>query len=72
MSFDKIARAVPAFRCRHTAASGAQALRQVFDRIGMTPAVFGFRAFTRLKQLQHLLETGQMDENFFMRAQAAA
>jgi nucleoside-diphosphate-sugar epimerase len=72
VSFDKIARHVPAFRCRHTAATGAAELRAVFERIGMTPALFGFRAFTRLRQLQYLLETGQMDENFFMRAQAAA
>ena len=72
VSFDKIARMLPAFQCRHTAASGAQELREVFERIRMTSATFGFRAFTRLKQLHHLLETGQMDENFFMRAQEAA
>ena len=72
VSFDKIARMVPAFRCRHTAATGAAELRDVFDRIDLTPAMFGFRAFTRLKQLHHLLETGQMDENFFMRSESAA
>jgi hypothetical protein len=39
----------------------------------MTPEVFQFRAFTRLTQLHHLLATGQMDDNFFMRpAEAAA
>jgi nucleoside-diphosphate-sugar epimerase len=72
VSFDKIRHAVPAFRCRHTAASGAEELRRVFERIGMTAPVFAFRGFTRLKQLQHLIETGRMDENFFMRAEAAA
>ena len=72
VSFDKIARVLPEFRCRHTAASGAADLRDVFDRIRMTPETFGFRAFTRLTQLHHLLETGQMDENFFMRTQEAA
>ena len=72
VSFDKIASVVPEFRCRHTAASGAAELRDVFERIRMTPETFGFRAFTRLKQLHHLLETGQMDENFFMRTQEAA
>ena len=72
VSFDKIARMLPAFRCRHTAASGAAELHDVFERIRMTPATFAFRGFTRLTQLHHLLETGQMDQNFFMRTEEAA
>jgi nucleoside-diphosphate-sugar epimerase len=72
VSFDKIASMVPAFKCRHTAASGAAELRDIFERIQMTPEVFGFRAYTRLAQLQHLVATGQLDENFFMRAEPAA
>jgi nucleoside-diphosphate-sugar epimerase len=72
VSFDKIARMVPAFACRHTAASGAAELHDIFERIGMRPDVFNFRAFTRLRQLHHLLETGQMDDKFFMRTEAAA
>ena len=72
VSFDRIASRVPAFKCRHSAASGAQELREVFERIQMTPGVFNFRAFTRLRQLHHLLETGQMDNNFFMRSEQAA
>jgi nucleoside-diphosphate-sugar epimerase len=72
VSFDKIARMVPAFTCRHTAASGARELRDVFERIQMTREVYEFRAFTRLTQLKHLLAIGQMDDNFFMRAEEAA
>ena len=72
VAFDKIARMVPEFRCRHTAASGAVELREVFERIAMNAATFNFRAFTRLKQLHHLLDSGQMDDNFFMRSPAAA
>ena len=72
VAFDKIARTLPDFKCRHTAASGAVELRDVFERIAMSGATFNFRAFTRLKQLHHLLATGQMDDNFFMRAQEAA
>jgi nucleoside-diphosphate-sugar epimerase len=72
VSFDKIARMVPAFKCRHTAASGAAELRDIFERIQMTPDVFTFRGFTRLAQLQHLHATGQIDDNFFMRAEQAA
>ena len=72
VSFDKINRMVPGFKCSRTAASGAAELREIFERIHMTPEVFQFRAFTRLTQLQHLLATGQMDQNFFMRAEQAA
>jgi nucleoside-diphosphate-sugar epimerase len=72
VSFDKIASRVPAFACRHSAASGAAELRRVFEEVGMTPEVFNFRGFTRLRQLHHLLETEQMDQNFFMRPQPAA
>jgi hypothetical protein len=31
----------------------------------MPATTFEFRAFTRLKQLQHLLRTRQLDEHFF-------
>src|SRR5918999_5498174 len=72
VSFDKINRMVPSFKCTRTAATGAAELRDVFERIRMTPEVFQFRGFTRLAQLQHLLATGQMDDNFFMRAVQAA
>jgi nucleoside-diphosphate-sugar epimerase len=72
VSFDKINRMVPGFTCSRTAASGAAELRDVFERIRMTAEVFRFRGFTRLTQLQHLLATGQMDDNFFMRAEQAA
>jgi hypothetical protein len=36
-------------------------LRATFERIGLSEAMFQFRAFTRLKQLQHLTTTGQID-----------
>jgi hypothetical protein len=39
--------------------SGAEELRDLFMRILMTSEAFGFRGFTRLKQLQHLLQAGQ-------------
>jgi nucleoside-diphosphate-sugar epimerase len=72
VSFEKIRRALPAFACRHTAASGAAELRDTFERIGMTTETFTFRAFTRLAQLQHLLATDQIDDRFFFKANVAA
>lgn len=63
--FDKINSLLPGFKCRYNAAMGASDLREVFKRIDMPREVFEFRAYTRLKQLQHLLRTGQIDDQFF-------
>jgi nucleoside-diphosphate-sugar epimerase len=65
VNFDKIKRHLPAFEARWDADSGAAQLYRLFSRIEMSPDIFGFRAFTRLKQLQYLLKTAQLDENFF-------
>jgi nucleoside-diphosphate-sugar epimerase len=68
VNFDKIKRHVPQFEPRWDAASGAAQLYRLFSRIQMTPETFGFRAFTRLKQLQYLLKTAQLDESFYWSA----
>ena len=65
VSFDKIANTFPQFTCRHDAASGATELRQVFESIKMSKDVFEARSFTRLKELKHLLATGQLSEELF-------
>jgi nucleoside-diphosphate-sugar epimerase len=63
VSFAKIRRYLPDFACCHTAADGAQQLYNVFAAIGMSTPRFAFRAFTRLKQLQHLRAAGAIDAN---------
>jgi nucleoside-diphosphate-sugar epimerase len=69
VSFGKIREHLPGFRCRHRAPDGARQLRAVFERIRMTSATFQARPFTRLAQLRHLLETGQLDADFRWRSQ---
>jgi nucleoside-diphosphate-sugar epimerase len=64
VNFDRIARELPGFACRHTARDGARQLREVYERIGMPTEVYRFRAFTRLKQLQFLQSTQQIDAEF--------
>ena len=64
VSFDKIHDRLPGFQCAWDAERGARQLRDVFERIDMGEDVFRFRAFTRLKQLEYLLATGQIDESF--------
>lgn len=65
--FDRIHAELPGFRCRHTARDGARQLREVYDRIRMSPEIYRFRAFTRLKQIEYLQATGQIDADFFWR-----
>jgi nucleoside-diphosphate-sugar epimerase len=65
VSFDKIHATLPGFRCRRNARLGAAQLRELFERIQLTRDLFECKAFTRLRQLQYLIETGQIDDEFF-------
>jgi nucleoside-diphosphate-sugar epimerase len=65
VSFDKIHRQLPHFKCEWDARRGAQQLSEVFARIAMSRETFAFRAFTRLMQLEYLIKTGQIDDEFF-------
>lgn len=65
VSFDKIASKLPGFEARWTAALGAEELRRLFERIDFSAETFGFRAFTRLKQLKYLQRTGQVDDDLY-------
>ncbi len=56
---------LPGFKCFYDARSGAHELLRVFQRTGMSPETFAFRPYTRLMQLQHLLRTGQIDEQLY-------
>jgi nucleoside-diphosphate-sugar epimerase len=67
VSFDKIYTKLPGFECRGNARMGATQLREVFERIGMMQETFQFRAFTRLNQLKYLIDTQQIDADFFWR-----
>jgi nucleoside-diphosphate-sugar epimerase len=65
VNFDKIHSQLPGFACHHTAKDGARELRKLFERIQLTEEVHRYRAFTRLKQLQYLQRTGQVDAELF-------
>lgn len=67
VSFDKIQAQLPGFRCRRDALKGATELRELFERMNLPREVFEFRAFTRLKQIEYLMKTGQIDDRFFWR-----
>jgi nucleoside-diphosphate-sugar epimerase len=65
VNFDKIHENLPGYNCDWDAEGGAKQLREVFERISMADEIFKFRPFTRLKQLEYLIETAQIDDQFF-------
>lgn len=67
VAFDKIRRVLPGFRCEWDARRGARQMRSLFEHIAMADREFNAAPFTRLKQLQHLLETQQIDSGFYWR-----
>ena len=65
VSFDKIREFLPDFSCAWDVEKGVQELRDVFDRIDLTTGDFTWRGFTRLKQIEYLRRTHQIDDEFF-------
>lgn len=65
VNFDKIATRLPGFSAQWNVRKGAEQLRNVFERVRMPKELFESRAHTRLKQIQYLIETQQIDRDFF-------
>lgn len=65
VSFEKINTQLPGFKCDWDAKRGAEQLYNLFQQIDMTKEVFESRGFTRLKQLEYLIRTQQIDQDFF-------
>lgn len=65
VSFAKIREQLPGFKCAWDARQGARQLHDVYERIAIDAATFDARPFTRLKQLQYLFATGQIDDQFY-------
>ena len=67
VNFDKINSQLPGFECQWNAESGANQLKQIYEQINMPFDIFKARPFTRIKQLLYLIETHQIDDDFFWR-----
>lgn len=65
VNFDKISSQLPGFVCAWDAQRGVQQLADIFRRIDLDEATFRGRGHVRLAQLQHLMNTGQVDEQLF-------
>jgi nucleoside-diphosphate-sugar epimerase len=65
VSFEKINTLLPGFKCDWNAQRGAKQLFDLFTQIDMSQETFLSRGFTRLKQLEYLIRTQQIDQDFF-------
>ena len=65
VDFAKITNQLPGFSCDWDADRGAAQLAAVFEQVGLDDETFTGRGHTRLKQLEHLLNTRQVDERLF-------
>jgi nucleoside-diphosphate-sugar epimerase len=62
VDFSKLEAALPRFYPKWTVRSGARQLYLAYRAAGLTLDQFQGRTYTRLKQLQHLIDGGQLDE----------
>ena len=65
VNFDKLATMLPEFSCDWDVVKGVAQLKRVFDAVDLTEELFFSPHFTRLKRLNYLLATGQLDPDFF-------
>lgn len=70
--FDKLKKHLPAFRCEWGLSDGIRQFHELFSKLDLKREDFENRAFTRLRQLKFLIETGQIDEAFYWRPSLAA
>jgi nucleoside-diphosphate-sugar epimerase len=65
VNFDRINSKLPGFKCKHNVAAGAKQLLKIFQAIDLPKDLFESKSHTRLKQIQWLLATKQIDADFF-------
>ncbi len=72
VSFDKIRALLPAFQPQWDIERGAVQLHDVFEQVSLTREQFEGRDYVRLRQIEYLLASGQIDEAYYWRATAPA
>jgi nucleoside-diphosphate-sugar epimerase len=65
VAFGKLREVFPEFETAWDVAAGAQQLHHVFEQIALDSETFLGRGHTRLKQIEYLLKTDQVDEQLF-------
>lgn len=67
VTFDRIRQVLPGYECDWNASKGVDQLLAIFASIALDEDLFLSRGFTRLKQLEYLIRTGQVDDELFWR-----
>ena len=70
VNFDKITNKLPGFSCDWDLQKGAEQLEQVYSAIDLDTETFTGRGHTRLKQLEYLMRTNQLDASLFWTVKA--
>jgi nucleoside-diphosphate-sugar epimerase len=65
VNFDKINTKLPGFKCKWSVKKGADQLLRIFQAIQMSKELFESPSHTRLKRIQQLLATKQIDQDFY-------
>ena len=65
IDFTKIETTLPGFPCKWDVERGVAELLDVFDRVGFDEPTYRWRGYTRLNQIRHLLDTGQITDDLF-------
>ncbi len=68
VAFDRIREVLPGYDTDWDAKAGAAQLHRVFESIDMDEATFTGRGHTRLKQIEYLMRTSQVDPQLFWKA----
>jgi nucleoside-diphosphate-sugar epimerase len=65
VDFTKINTKLPGFKCKWDIEKGVKQLKKILETISIDMDVTTSRSFIRLKQIQYLLSTKQIDENLY-------
>lgn len=65
IGFDKIESTLPGFACEWDVERGVAELLDIFRRTAFDEEAYRWRGYTRLAQIRHLLDTKQIDDDFF-------
>jgi nucleoside-diphosphate-sugar epimerase len=68
VAFDHIREVLPGYESEWNAQAGAAQLRRIFEAIDMDDATFTGRGHTRLKQIEYLMRTKQVDAELYWTA----
>jgi len=63
VSFDKIGRMLPGFRCQWTARKGARELYDAYRATGLSISDLKLGRYTRIAQINKLMKEGQLDSS---------